>query len=61
MKVIATLPGAGTDYPGAGVDGLRRVFLRKAACHVYYTFDDETVIVRAVWGARRKHGPHLNP
>ena len=61
LKVVATLPGAGTDYPEAGVHGLRRVFLRKTACHVYYTFDDHTVIVRAVWGARKKHGPNLNP
>lgn len=61
MKVIATLPGAGTDYPDAGIEGLRRIFLRKTACHVYYTFDDDTVIVRALWGARRRHGPDFDP
>jgi hypothetical protein len=36
---------------------LRRVYLGKVACHIYYTFDDEEVIVRAVWGARRGRDP----
>ncbi|MBI3403638.1 MAG: hypothetical protein HY048_19670 [Acidobacteria bacterium] len=31
------------------------------ACHLYYTFDEQHVIVRALWGARRLHGPRLRP
>lgn len=42
------------------VPGVRRVYLRKTARHLYYTFDDDEVIIRALWGARRKHGPVLN-
>ena len=61
LRIVASLPGAGSIYPDAGVQGLRRIFLRKAACHVYYTFDEHDVIVRAVWGARRERGPKLNP
>lgn len=57
IQLIALLPGAGTEYPHAGVAGLRRVFLRGITCHVYYTFDDQEVIVRALWGARRERGP----
>ena len=53
------MPGTGTAYPGAGIEGLRRVFLRKSACHVYYTYDDRDVAVRAVWGVRRERGPRL--
>lgn len=61
VKVLSVLPGAGTLYPLAGVDGLRRIYLRKVACHIYYTFDEHEVIVRALWGARRDKGPLLEP
>lgn len=59
LRVLALLPGAGTPYPQAGVAGLRRIYVRKVDCHLYYTFDDQEVIVRALWGARRMHGPRL--
>lgn len=61
LRVLALLPGAGTSYPQAGVAGLRRIYVRKVACHLYYTFDEHEVIVRALWGARRRRGPRLNP
>jgi hypothetical protein len=35
--------------------------LQKLGCHLYYTFDDDEVIVRALWGARREHGPEIPP
>lgn len=56
LRILAWLPGAGTVYPEAGVAGLRRYYLRKVACHIYYTFDEHEVIVRALWGARRHRG-----
>jgi hypothetical protein len=59
LKILAVLPAAGTVYPSAGIAGLRRIYLRKVACHIYYTFDDHQVIVRAFWGARREKGPLL--
>ena len=59
LKIIATLPGAGTAYPQSPVPGVRGVYLRKVAAHPLYTFDDARVIVRAVWGARREGGPLL--
>ena len=31
----------------------------KVACHLYDTFDEREVIVRAFWGARRRRGPHV--
>ena len=61
IRVLALLPGAGTLYPQAGLVGLRRFYLRKVACHLYYTFDEEEVIVRALWGARRRGGPPIRP
>ena len=41
LRVLALLPGAGTSYPQTGVAGLRRFYLRKVACHIYYTFDEQ--------------------
>jgi len=61
LKILAVLPGAGTSYLHADVVGLRRIYLRKVACHIYYTFDEHEVIVRALWGARRGKGPFIEP
>ena len=60
LHVLALLPGAGTTYPQAGVPGLRRIYVPKVACHFYYTFDNDQVIVRAFWSAHRGRGPRLN-
>jgi len=59
LRVLAFLPGAGTPYPAGGIAGLRRLYVQKVACHLYYTFDDREVVVRALWGARRQHGPRF--
>ena len=59
VRVLAVLPGAGTPYIHTKVAGLRRLFIRTLGCHLYYTFDDHQVIVRALWGARRERGPAL--
>ena len=59
LQIIAALPGAGTLYAQSPVPGVRRVYLRRVAVHLYYTFDDAYVIVRALWGARSERGPRL--
>ena len=61
LRILTWLPGAGTLYPQAGVADVRPIYVRKVACHLYYTFDEQEVIVRALWGARRRRGPRLNP
>ena len=61
LKVIAVLPGAGTLYARSPIPGVRRVYLRRVALHLYYTFNDDIVLVRALWGARRERGPQLGP
>lgn len=58
-KILAILPGVGTPYVRTELIGLRRLYLRKIDCHIYYTFDGDDVIVRALWGARRKGGPKI--
>lgn len=37
-QVLAVLPGAGTPYTHARGFGLRRLYLEKLGCHLYYTF-----------------------
>lgn len=61
LKIVALLPGAGTVYTASPVPGVRRVYLRRVGLHLYYTFDNDTVLVRALWGARRERGPQLEP
>jgi plasmid stabilization system protein ParE len=59
LKIIATLPGAGSLYAQSPIPGIRRVYLRRIAVHLYYTFDGARVVVRAFWSARRERGPRL--
>jgi len=59
LRVLALLPGAGTHYPQGGIAGLRRLYVQEVACHLYYRFDDREVVVRALWRARRQHGPRF--
>lgn len=61
LRVLARLPGSGTPYSQAGVAGLRRIYLRKVSCHIYYTFNEDDVVVRALWGAFRGRGPRMDP
>ena len=59
LKILAILPAAGSLYPHTNVAALRRLYLEKVAAHLYYTFDSEEVVIRALWGARRERGPNL--
>lgn len=59
VRILAILPGAGTPYLRTDLPDLRRLYLRKIGCHAYYTFNDDEVIVRALWGGRREHGPMI--
>ncbi len=59
LQIITALPGAGTLYNQSSSPGVRRVYLRRLAAHLYYTFDDTRVIVRALWGSRRERGPRI--
>lgn len=61
LRILMWLPGAGTPYLRAGIPGIHRIYVPKVACHLYYTFGNQEVIVWAFWGARRRRGPRLNP
>ena len=59
IRILSRLSCAGRLYREAGVSGLRRLYMRKLTCHLYYTFDQHEVIIRAVWEARRRRGPSI--
>lgn len=59
LKILALLPGIGAPYQAGPTPGLRRLYVDKIDCHLYYTYDDERVIIRSLWGARRGRGPAL--
>jgi plasmid stabilization system protein ParE len=59
VALLRISPAAGTGYPRPAFPGLRRVYLRRLSLHLYYTFGDAEVIVRAVWHAKRRKGPIL--
>ena len=60
LQILEILPGAGSKYDQSRTPGLRRVYLEKIDCHLYYTFDHGEVLVRALWGARRRRGPKIH-
>jgi plasmid stabilization system protein ParE len=60
LEILLRMPGIGTPYKLSPIPGVRRVYLRRAAVHVYYTFDSSEVLIRAVWGARLEHGPDIS-
>lgn len=59
IEILSKLPGVGSDYSASPVPGVRRVYLRRSSVHVYYSFDDREVLIRAVWSARLEHGPEI--
>lgn len=60
IRLVAALPGVGTPYLDAPVAGVRRLYLERLTAHLYFTFDDELVVIRALWHSRRGSGPALS-
>lgn len=64
LRLLEVFPGVGTPYEQIRIAGLRRLYLRKIwkiDCHLYYTFDEREVLIRALWGARRRRPPRIRP
>jgi plasmid stabilization system protein ParE len=61
LKLIESLPEAGTPYVERRGVIVRRVLLSKTTNHVYYEIDRSlgVVMILAVWGAPRAKGPKL--
>lgn len=59
MRVVEAFPAAGTQYHEARLPDTYWIYLEKIDCHLYYTFDDDDVVIRALWGARKRRGPRV--
>lgn len=59
VDLLRIAPAAGAGYPRPRTPDLHRVYLRRLSSHLYYTFHDEEVIVRAFWHAKRGTGPRF--
>jgi plasmid stabilization system protein ParE len=61
LDQLTASPGIGQRYRLLRGKLIRRVLMRKTACHVYYFHDQERdcVEVHSIWGARRERGPQL--
>lgn len=59
IRMLAVVPGIGHPYPGSPVTGVRRLYLERLMSHLYYTYDELEVVIRAVWHARRGSGPNF--
>lgn len=53
-------PTLGAEYPNDELPDARRFLLRRTRFHIYYVVRDDTLVVAAIWGAIRGHGPNLD-
>ena len=59
IGTLSILPGIGVRYPSAPIPGVRRLYLERLTSHLYYTYDEREIIIRALWHARRGSGPEF--
>jgi plasmid stabilization system protein ParE len=59
VKLLSIAPGIGSVYRASPIPGIRRFYLERLTCHLYYTYDQRELVVRAVWHVRRGSAPEL--
>jgi plasmid stabilization system protein ParE len=57
IKLLAVVPAIGSLYPTSPFNGTRRFYLERLMSHLYFTYDEKELVIRAVWHARRGSGP----
>lgn len=60
IKTLSIVPGIGSPYRAAPIPGVRRLYVERLVSHLYYTYDDREIIIRALWHARRGSGPDFS-
>lgn len=55
--MVSIVPGIGSVYRSAPIADVRRLYLERLMSHLYYTYDEHEVVIRALWHARRGSGP----
>lgn len=59
IQMLSVLPGIGSPYPESPLRGVRRLYLERLMSHIYYTYNDRELVIRAVWHARRGSAPDI--
>ena len=59
LQLLALQPGIGTTCVGAGLKGVRRLFLGRIRYFVYYRATGDTLEVLSLWHANRGGEPGL--
>ncbi|HEX6861592.1 MAG TPA: type II toxin-antitoxin system RelE/ParE family toxin [Thermoanaerobaculia bacterium] len=59
VRMLSIVPGIGSIYRPSPIAGVRRLYLQRLMAHLYYTYDEREVVIRAVWHARRGSAPDL--
>lgn len=59
VKLLARQPGIGSKYQGSRTPGVRRLYLPRLSCFIYYTADARVLRVLAFWSASREKQPAL--
>ncbi len=59
LDAILSTPTLGTAYPSRFEVGVRRVLMPKTQNHVYFTVENDEVVILSVWGAPRGRSPEL--
>jgi plasmid stabilization system protein ParE len=59
LETLLILPVSGKLYGVHDGVPLRRVPLKKTRCHLYYSVEDDEIVIHFVWGARKRTGPPL--
>jgi plasmid stabilization system protein ParE len=57
VNLLSAFPGIGSPYGRSPIPGVRRLYLERLTSHIYYTYDDQEVVIRSLWHARRGSGP----
>ena len=60
IDMLSRLPAIGAPYRASPISGIRRLYLTRITSHLYYTYDEREVIIRALWHARLGSGPDLS-
>lgn len=59
LREIRADPKLGHVYRVVRGHEQRRFLMPKTSRHLYYRVDEESILILAVWGARRRRGPKL--
>jgi hypothetical protein len=57
IKLLSVVPAIGSLYPASPINGTRRFYLERLMSHLYFTYNEKELVIRALWHARRGSGP----